>query len=295
MALWLWGGGILFADVPNEIVYQGRLKEYGQPANGSRSMVFEIYPAASGGIASWSSGTQSVSVSSGIFSYILTPNVDWRGKDYWIQLTVNSKILSPREKITAQMYSLHSQTSEGFSEDAGHDITMTIGGSAVGNLSSVGEFKTFSAGTTYYMVPKGFIGMWSGLITDIPSGWHLCDGTGGTPDLTDRFILSVANSSENPGGTGGSHSITLAIGQLPAHSHPFTTNSPGGHSHTANLYGNTGGASTFAYGDGASQSRTALTNSSGDHSHSGTTDSTGSGNTIDIRPAYYKLAFIMKM
>ena len=30
-------------------------------------------------------------------------------------------------------------------------------------------------------VPTGFIGMWSGSASTIPTGWALCDGTNGTP------------------------------------------------------------------------------------------------------------------
>ena len=32
--------------------------------------------------------------------------------------------------------------------------------------------------------------MWSGTIDNIPSGWGLCDGTQGTPDLRGRFVLA---------------------------------------------------------------------------------------------------------
>lgn len=48
-------------------------------------------------------------------------------------------------------------------------------------------------------MPVGGIIMWSGTIASIPAGWALCDGTVPTPDLTDKFIISVASSSENPG------------------------------------------------------------------------------------------------
>ena len=41
--------------------------------------------------------------------------------------------------------------------------------------------------------------MWSGTIASIPTGWALCNGANGTPDLTDKFIVSVASSAENPG------------------------------------------------------------------------------------------------
>lgn len=48
-------------------------------------------------------------------------------------------------------------------------------------------------------IASGIISMWSGTIASIPSGWVLCDGNNGTPDLTDKFIVSVASSAENPG------------------------------------------------------------------------------------------------
>lgn len=48
-------------------------------------------------------------------------------------------------------------------------------------------------------VPSGGIMMWSGTIASIPTGWALCNGANGTPDLTDKFIISVASAAENPG------------------------------------------------------------------------------------------------
>jgi len=45
------------------------------------------------------------------------------------------------------------------------------------------------------VVPKGAIIMWSGEINDIPQGWLLCNGNNNTPDLSDRFILGVTQSS----------------------------------------------------------------------------------------------------
>ena len=48
-------------------------------------------------------------------------------------------------------------------------------------------------------IPTGGIIMWAGTIASIPAGWELCNGANGTPDLTDKFIISVASSAENPG------------------------------------------------------------------------------------------------
>ena len=56
-----------------------------------------------------------------------------------------------------------------------------------------------STQTTGGGTPAGGIIMWSGTIASIPTGWSLCNGSNGTPDLTDKFIISVASAAENPG------------------------------------------------------------------------------------------------
>ena len=52
-------------------------------------------------------------------------------------------------------------------------------------------------------LPAGLIAMWHGLIANIPSGWLLCDGANGTPDLRGSFIKGAAAATE-AGDTGGS-------------------------------------------------------------------------------------------
>lgn len=41
---------------------------------------------------------------------------------------------------------------------------------------------------------KGIVCLWSGAIVDIPAGWQLCDGTNGTPDLRDKFIIGAGDT-----------------------------------------------------------------------------------------------------
>lgn len=49
---------------------------------------------------------------------------------------------------------------------------------------------------TQALVPSGGIIMWSGTIATIPSGWYLCNGSNGTPDLRNKFIVAAdADSS----------------------------------------------------------------------------------------------------
>lgn len=80
-------------------------------------------------------------------------------------------------------------------------------------------------------VPVGVIVMWSGSIATIPSGWQLCDGTGGTPNLQGLFIMGAGNVSPAatggagliaPGGPAGDTSAGTGLG--PAHTHSLPNN-----------------------------------------------------------------------
>jgi hypothetical protein len=86
-----------------------------------------------------------------------------------------------------------------------------------------------------YRVPSGGIIIWSGASTAIPSGWFLCNGLNGTPDLRDRFVVG-AGSTYAVGATGGSANATLV-----SHTHTatstFTGNALGTHNHTASFSG----------------------------------------------------------
>lgn len=59
-------------------------------------------------------------------------------------------------------------------------------------------------GTVVGVVPVGGIVLWSGSIASIPAGWSLCNGTNGTPDLRERFVLGAGTTAV--GATGGTTS-----------------------------------------------------------------------------------------
>lgn len=111
------------------------------------------------------------------------------------------------------------------------------------------------------MVP-GMIMLWHGAVVNIPSGWHLCDGTVGTPDLREKFIVGAGNGYD-PGDTGG----------LINQTHGFTGD---GHGHDIG-----GGVGIAAGGN--------LADYTTNDPAAGTTD------VADNRPPYYALCFIMKL
>ena len=67
-------------------------------------------------------------------------------------------------------------------------------------------------------VPEGVIAMWSGNIEKIPSGWSLCDGSKGTPDLSDRFIMGTVSTVSDREKIGGGE-VTLQPEHMPIHDH----------------------------------------------------------------------------
>lgn len=163
-------------------------------------------------------------------------------------------------------------------------------------------------------IPEGIIVMWSGLISNIPKGWALCNGFGGTPDLTDRFILGTSIQSKMHE-TGGEEKVSLAVDELPAHSHSATIGSGGAHQHNFDnaymlednsatvgrrLYGNkkvVAGGDYFGSGRTDSDNNTILyyrdnTDEAGSHSHSAEISNTGEGKSHNNMPPYYSLAFI---
>jgi microcystin-dependent protein len=183
------------------------------------------------------------------------------------------------------------------------------------------RLDALEAPSTAGQIGVGMIVMWAGGAT-YPTGWRICDGTAGTVDLRNKFVI-CAGSSYAAGSTGGdvtktsdtsgSHTHTnvttgahaLTVAQLPAHGHPFMHNSNSG----------TGGLSVTAAGAIAtsdslsSAARTAYsgtvsttagqqiggTGGGEAHTHTGGTaaaDGSTHSHSVNVVPPYYALVFI---
>jgi len=147
-----------------------------------------------------------------------------------------------------------------------------------GNLSSI-------------QFPSGMIMLWRGLLTKIPQGWALCDGSQGTPDLRGRFVLGV-NPIDNKndltvrpiGGSGGEEMHTLTIDEMPSHTH--TTAMPN------NLCnGSCPGGSNTRY----AAYTTDWNNNYPANANNRDSTAVGKGQPHNVMPPFYTLAYIMKL
>lgn len=84
---------------------------------------------------------------------------------------------------------------------------------------------------TSAQLPMGTVIMWYGSLDSLPTGYHICDGSNGTPDLRDRFVYG-AGGSVSVGTTGGSNYNTLSTTGAGGHSHTANTGIGGAHTHT---------------------------------------------------------------
>ena len=166
----------------------------------------------------------------------------------------------------------------------------------------------------YGTIPVGGIIMWSGTIASIPSNWSLCNGSNGTPDLRNTFVIGAHSDSSGAKTTvtgsatasGGSKDATLV-------SHEHTTDSiiETGSTSAKDLSGaitkisegfNAAGTATGVFSktnDGTnditgSSSTSPVSGVTMDVNHRHSTDTQGTSATNANLPPYFALAYIMR-
>ena len=143
--------------------------------------------------------------------------------------------------------------------------------------------------------------VWCGSISAIPDGWKLCDGSNGTPDLRNRFVIGAGSDIGShithgvgwnilgsgyyaPGNIGGEENNRLTIDNMPRHSHA---------QHGWTVYGD---SSSFRHkrktgGDGWDATGTLGVNGL----PARFTEPAGGDVPHNNLPPYYALAYIMKI
>ena len=158
------------------------------------------------------------------------------------------------------------------------------------------------------VVPKGVIVMWSGYDKDIPTGWALCNGQNGTPDLRYRFVMGAQDGRVNDEGYGVDErwrtgekfdsnyetSFSLHSNNLPKHTHRLISSEliSGGYALRAVNCG------MEEVGDGGTGAKAWNTGSADNRAVTETQENDTLGLAVKVRipmPNTYVLAFIMKL
>lgn len=328
--------------VPPSTDYQGSLVDSnGVPFNGTVDVGIRLYSEATGGTLLWTQSPGSVTVTQGIYDLV----IGGEGSGYmdaltnaecWIEVVIDGVSSVPRDVLRSQPYALvAADTADGVvtvdtnnnrlgvgttSPAATLDVNGTVrirgGNPGAGKVltlvdpSGSAEWRPAVSGA-----PSGLIMWWSGSAASIPSGWVLCDGTSGTPDLRGRFVVGAGGSyAVNASGGSSSHTHSVDVGSTTSssagnHTHTFNpgsvnSTSVGNHTHSGGSLAfclgfnsiqpskstyywmgyHSGGDNTFAHPDW-----TGSTGGAGSHSHSfnwpSTTSSSAGSHSHTVDPA----------
>ncbi len=269
--------------------YQGRLMDKNKPADGPYSFQFRLYDSndpCTGTLLGSPIDINDLDVIDGHFEVELDFGSGiFDGNAVWLETRVvespmgsDPATLSPLLELTPTPYALYAETagsvkdgiswSEVSSRPAGLDDGDDVGITSETDptvLALVKDGISWSEvsdrpaglddGDDVGGVPSGVIVMWSGAIGSIPSGWALCDGANGTPDLRTRFVLGA-------GGMVDGHNVQ------PDESNPISTSIKWD-------------GSKIWYDSGSNEKEPGPGTCTGQHR--------------DMMPPYYTLAFIMKL
>ena len=204
-----------YAEAPNLITYQGRLKENNQPVTGNRNIEILLCDAFPGGAGNcYSSGTQAVYVSTGLFksTFTVPGAVDLSAGNWWLELKVEGIALSPREQLSSVPYALNSATAA-----YANNLAASIGAAGVISSTHVyiinGSNLTVAGSVTanaFYGNGAGLTGVTGASGTDVTKVLKAGDTMTGrltAPDYTAEYGLTASTAVFSSGITASSITV----------------------------------------------------------------------------------------
>ncbi len=171
--------------IPWHINYQGYLTDdLGNPATDTLDMTFGIWDASVSGTELWSED-QTVSVENGIFNVVLgsiapiPSDVFQSGQTRWLELTVETQVLSPRTEVTSVGYAYRSVKADSAGYCSLTDMVDNFHASSVPGASDL--FPRSFADAEYVNENQ----------TDAITSLMILDGDIATLDLSDGAVSSA--------------------------------------------------------------------------------------------------------
>jgi hypothetical protein len=251
MVLALFAVSAIAANVPTTINFQGRLTNTdGTPKSGTANLVFKIYPAVSGGSAVWTETQNSVSIAAGGLVSVqlgitqpLTQEVFEGSTSRWLEITVDSDVLSPRTKLVATPYAIVSERSYGVIGD-----TITTSNIKDGTITNA-DIDAAAAISISKLATTGNLG--NNVIASSISMNSV--GTEQMISISDSKLTGTGNIVTNFSADklDGFHWTTFATTMAPTISYSLTLNSLGVNSPPIALHSNTYPYVSIDYNNGA--------------------------------------------
>jgi len=182
--------------------------------------------------------------------------------DVFIESSVSEVAATPN---TGQYWPDYSTNADG---DTGWNTGTILFNSTDAGKKIAVNYKGMGSLADSRIIPTGAIMLWSGSSAAIPATWQLCDGTKGTPNLVNRFVV----------GAGGTYAVNTTGGEA---THILTTAEMPSHTHTGTTRGAMGAISSGATDYPASASTV--------------TGATGGGSAHNNLPPYFALCYIIKL
>ena len=166
--------------------------------------------------------------------------------------------------------------------------------------SQIQEFNE-STDSLLGAIPIGGIIMWSGKIADIPTNYSLCNGSNGTPDLRNKFVIAAHSDKSVLGITTAATTITGSNTKdggtkdavIVTHDHKYAFASEDG-GVIGNNYQSSGISNVTNHGDINELSQTGGDDGPDLAGFTADTQEVGSSASNANLPPYFALAYIMR-
>lgn len=308
---------VVRADAPPaSIYYQGRvLDSNGDPVDGSVDVQVRLFTQETGGSAVWNQTISDISVVNGLYSFYFgngSLSDALTNSSSWLEFIVDGETLTPRQRLVSVPYALRAGTAKQL------DPPMSGVPSGVVIMWS-GALNEIPDGWALCNGANGTPDLRERFVMGAATEGDVGDLVG-----TNSFTLTTAQMPSHThtasASTNGAHTHTASTASAGSHNHSSGVSTVGNHTHTVRYggYSETGrgrpGGKYNAYAQfqvtsaaagnhthsitvnsAGAHTHTLTVNSGGDHTHTITLTQTGSGASIDNRPAYLALAFIMKL
>lgn len=308
------------ADPPMTIDHQGFLTDTnGAVIEGTADFHVALYPAEGGGDPFWQQALPDIEVRKGLYRFRFGDALlsDALTNDMcWLEVRVDGTALTPRQRLLSVPYALRADTA--------YEADWRVAGLPSGVIMMwSGALAALPDGWTLCNGANGTPDLRDRFVMGASSTPEV-GTTAGANTLTLTSSQLPVHAHTGSCTTDGSHTHTASTGTAGSHSHSVGLNSTGSHGHTINKKRSWGSAigdnascgsyppacsattDNWTSTDGAhthsvtlnsagNHSHTVTVNAAGDHAHTVTLASAGSGASIDNRPAFFALAFIMKL